>query len=324
MAAFIETRMFKSRVFFAVLMLAVLLAGFAAYLSYAPKSPLPANPVEIVTLEVNGTPRRYTVFTPSNLQPGAGVLLAYHSSFSNGEEMRRITGHVFERLAEMLNFVVIYPDGYEGQFNDCRRMASYSARQLNIDDVGLAKIMIQRLAVSKKIDTEQVFAVGYSTGGHMALRLAIETPDLVKGAIVVAANLPAPDNMDCHASPSLARFIVFVEGTNDPINPYDGGPVSLFGLATRGNVLSARDSASWFAIRLGLRTLDGKEARVGGIPVFQQDWMSDDGHVRLLTVAGGGHTLPQRSYRFPRLLGSTLPSDGILESSIRLVLKRES
>jgi polyhydroxybutyrate depolymerase len=295
-----------------------LLGAIAAYLLYAPKPALPVGPIEVVTLDVGGHPRRYTVFTPSGLNAGASVLLVFHPSQSSGPEMRRIVGRVLERIAEEDNIVIVYPDGYEGHFNDCRRVASYSARRLNVDDVGFTRRIIEQLAAGKKIDAGRVYAIGYSNGGHMALRLALETPELIRGAAAIAANLPGADNMDCKLASSPSRIIALVAGTEDPINPYEGGLVTLFGFGNRGNVLSAQATAEWFAGALGLSAAGTSTAEpVPGFALIEQDWRSSAGHVRLISIEGGGHTVPQATYRFPRILGPTLPSDSVLESTWR-------
>lgn len=293
----------------------VLLTAVAAFLFYAPRAALPPGPVEICTLEIGGYPRTYTVFAPVNLQPGARVVFVLHASQSRGEEMRRIVGCVLEPLAEKDNAVIVYPDGFEGHFNDARRAASYSARKLNIDDVAFTRQIVERLISSKQIDPQQVYAIGYSNGAHMALRLALEAPDTVQGVAAIAANLPAPENLDCKMAATPARVVVFVEGTQDPINPYEGGRVTLFGFGNRGKVLSAQASAEWFAQRLGLGgVVSGISDLLPGIRVRQQDWQSASGHVRLVTIEGGGHTVPQAAHRFPRIFGPTLPSNAVLES----------
>jgi polyhydroxybutyrate depolymerase len=298
----------------------VVLGAAAAYLLYAPKPALPSGSAEASTVEVGGRQRHYLVFTPAHLQAGASVLIVFHPSLSSGEDMRRMVGSALEGIAQRDNVVVVYPDGYEGHFNDCRRVASYSARTLNVDDVGFTKRIIEQLGAEKKINPERVYAIGYSNGGHMALRLALEAPELIKGAAAIAANLPAPDNMDCKVASSPARFIVFVEGTQDPINPYGGGQVTLFGFGNRGNVLSAHASAEWFAKVLGLTAAKSDTlASVAGIAARQEDWVSSAGHVRLVTIDGGGHTVPQTSYRFPHILGATFQSDAVLESTWRLL-----
>ena len=42
-----------------------------------------------------------------------------------------------------------------------------------------------------------MFATGISNGGQMALRLALEAPELVRAVAPVAASLPAERNLDC-------------------------------------------------------------------------------------------------------------------------------
>lgn len=67
--------------------------------------------------------------------------------------------------------MVVYPDGYEGHFNDCRRVASFSARALNVDDVGFVRRITEQLVEEEQVDPERVYTIGFSNGGHMALRL---------------------------------------------------------------------------------------------------------------------------------------------------------
>lgn len=299
----------------------VVLLAAAVYLLYAPKPPLPAAPAVAATLDIDGRLRHYLVFIPAELQPGASTLVVFHPSQGSGADARRILGRALERMAERDNVVLVYPDGYEGHFNDCRREASYSARRLNVDDVGFVRHIVEALVRTRGVDPQRVYAIGYSNGGHMALRLALEDPDLVRGVVAIAANLPAADNMDCRLAPSPARFIGLVEGTRDPINPYGGGRVSLFGFGNRGMVLSAQASAEWFAGVLGLAR-DGERVigRSDGLSVREQDWVSATGRVRLLTIEGGGHTVPQAGYRFQRVLGPTFRDDAVLASAWQLLL----
>lgn len=297
-----------------------LLATAGIYFLYAPKPAPPPAGVDAVSVEVGGRQRRYLVFAPPRLRPGASLLLAFHSSESSGADLRRMVGEVLERIATRSNALVVYPDGYEGHFNDCRRVASYSARILDVDDVGFARQIVRRLIKDSQVDPARVYAVGYSNGGHMAIRLALEASDAVRGAVAIAASLPAPENMDCRTAGLPAPTMVFVAGTQDPINPYEGGPVSLFGFGKRGNVLSARQSAEWYAGILGL-ALQERSApeQAADISAREEDWTGANGHVRLVTVEGGGHTVPQARYRFPRILGATYRSDSVLESGWKLL-----
>jgi polyhydroxybutyrate depolymerase len=144
--------------------------------------------------------RSYAFYAPANLAPGAPLVLALHGSMGNAEQMRRGTGYAFERLADRHGFVVAYPEGYEGHWNDCRKEASFAARRLRIDDVGYLRALVGRFRSEYGVDSTRVYAVGVSNGGHMIYRLALEAPDLVRAVAAVAANLPAAGNMECTPS----------------------------------------------------------------------------------------------------------------------------
>jgi polyhydroxybutyrate depolymerase len=103
----------------------------------------------------------------------------------DGEMMRKWTGYEFDQWADRKGFVVVYPDGYKHNWNDCHKNATFPAKLENIDDMGFIHALIARMAQEHGIDTKHVFVLGYSNGGQMAFRLAIETPDEV--AAVAAA-----------------------------------------------------------------------------------------------------------------------------------------
>jgi polyhydroxybutyrate depolymerase len=283
-------------------------------------SPMPAaSPAaaDSRTVTVGGRERSFLVVAPPAVQAGAPVLIVLHGSLMDGGKMRSMLGPRFERLARQHGAVVVYPSGVEGHFNDGRLVASYSARTLNIDDVGFMRAIVGALAASNAVDRTRVFAFGYSNGGAMAMRLASEAPDLVAGIIVANANVPTPDNMGWTLAPAAAATkVVLLEGTDDPINPYGGGRVTIFGFGDRGTVLSAPASARWFGQRAGLAAdpVADVTRRIGDLDVHQQDWGAPT-RVRLVTMQGAGHTVPQPDYRFPKFLGATVQTDSVLDEA---------
>jgi polyhydroxybutyrate depolymerase len=105
----------------------------------------------------------------------------------------------------------------------------------------------------RNIDTKHVFVLGYSNGGQMAFRLAIETRDEVAAVAALGASLPTPDSSSCAQQGRMAR-VMLANGTLDPFNPYDGGKVTIFGFGYRGTALSSRASADQLAQRNGITT----------------------------------------------------------------------
>jgi poly(3-hydroxybutyrate) depolymerase len=59
------------------------------------------------------------------------------------------------------------------------------------------------MAQEHGIDTKHVFVLGYSNGGQMAFRMAIETPDEVAAVAALGASLPTPDSSSCAQVDSL-------------------------------------------------------------------------------------------------------------------------
>lgn len=261
------------------------------------------------TLSVDGREREYAVYRPEGLADDAGSLLVLHGSGGDVQRIRVFTGHRFESLADQHGFRVIYPKGFEGNWNGCRHEAPTSANRLDVDDVGFLHAVLDREtpAGGRRV----VF--GFSGGGHMAFRLALEAPDTVSGIAAAGANLPIPENNDCSPvgnGPLPAVFLV--NGTEDPINPYDGGPVIMpaaLGGAGLGAVRSSRDTARYFAARNGHSSSPHllRGADRDGDPATRSVWSmwTSPGRpaVALVTIEGGGHTIPQPGVRFPELAG---------------------
>jgi polyhydroxybutyrate depolymerase len=305
-----------------VVVVAGLIGIALAWFFYAPMPRASEVVGELRSVDVGGRARGYLVVTPPALKPNAPVLLVLHGSLMDGPKMRGMLGPRFERLARVQGAIVVYPSGVEGHFNEGRVTAKTTARTLNIDDVGFMRAIVETLAAAQGIDRQRVYAFGYSNGGAMALRLAAEAPDLLAGVIVACGNVPTPDNMDWKMQPGHTA-VVLLAGTKDPIVPYDGGRVTIFGFGDRGTVLSAPASARWFAQRNGLATEPAADTtqHIGTLDVRQQDW-GNPARVRLVTMQGAGHTVPQPDYRFPRFLGATVADDTILDAAWQLIDRR--
>lgn len=300
----------------ALLVLALLVGGWWYVPGELRQQPALTGTSEDASVRQGERRRSYVLYVPRKLAEHPALLVVLHGSQGNGERMRRDSGYRFDALADRDGFLVLYPDGFEGHWNDCRRVASYSARRLNIDDVAFLSDMIERLQRERGVDPARVFATGYSNGGQMALRLAAEAPDQVDGVAAVAASLPTRDNDACRPA-ERPKAVLLMNGTRDPINPYTGGRVTLFGFGDRGNVLSAEDSALALARRNGQ---DGepqvdKLTQPGPVWTQRQRWAAAGGPpVELVTVFGGGHLISQPLYRPPRLLGRVDPQlDGPAE-----------
>ena len=290
----------------AILILTVALSG-AVYLyhRYSPASEIPQLSAAIrrSTIRVGSWKRSYFAYVPANLPPQSALVIVLHGADMDGKGIRKSTGYEFDRLADQRGFAVLYPNGYRHAWNDCRKTTPFLAKRLNIDDMSFVRSLIGRFKLEKAIDDKRVYAFGYSNGGYMALRLAMEAPDEIVAVAAVAACLPTPNSCACPQHGRTSR-VMLVNGTADTETPYQGGV-----MRQRGTILSSEASVQNFAERNGI-TVAPITAR---LPNMRADdptsvetliWTVDGKPAFCLyTVHGGGHVIPQPRFRFPPKLG---------------------
>jgi len=288
---------------------AIGLLGYYFYVSLKVKSELSGTYTRY-DIESSGLMRSFAIYQPDSLKSAVPLLLALHGSRGSGDQIRRSVVYEFDQYADEFGFLVAYPTGFENHWNDCRKNASYSANQYDVDDVRFLRELVSYIG-RLGINVTRVHVIGHSNGGHMAYRLALEAPDLVDGVTAVSASLPNDENLGCTPSGQPVQINI-LNGTEDKINPYEGGVVELFGDSSRGEVLSSIGTAEYWADLAGIRTsalhilpeTDGNHST----SVEVKSWARKDGfRVKLYTLRGSGHVIPARDDMFPRIIG---PSAG--------------
>ncbi len=251
------------------------------------------------SVTVKGMMRTFTVYAPATLKPNAPLLFVFHGSGGDGPSMRDVTAFEFDMLADKDGFLVVYPDGFQTTWNDCRKGSPQPARVMNIDDESFVEAMIAKEAAAHNIDRKRVFSAGWSNGGQLGYRFAMERANLFAGVAAISASVPAPNNLACTPS-GAAMPMMIINGTADPINPFNGGDVRLGG-ANLGPVYSSQETGQYWAKLLGISAAPDTKRLPHKLPpdptyVDQFTW-SQGGQPRvvLYAVHGGGHVVPTRS-----------------------------
>ena len=101
--------------------------------------------------------------------------------------------------------------------------------------------------------------------------------------------------------------MITINGTADPIVPFDGGVASLWGSAPRGPVLSSGDSAALFAVRNGITEPPvSVQVTSGRLATTLTRWRQPGrAPVDFYAIEDGGHTVPNREQDAPLILGAT-------------------
>ncbi len=270
-----------------------------------------ASPAELeqFTLACDGRDRSYAVHYPANSpprEPKAVVLVLHGGGGANAEELARRTG--LNRLADREDFLVVYPQGVDGQWNDGRgKTFRRAADNRDVNDVRFIATVIDALTGRGQADPRRIFAMGLSNGGMMTYRLGIELGDRLAAIAAVIANLP--ENIAARP-PGRPLPVLVMNGTDDPMMPWHGGPVRVLGRAY-GTVLSTERTVRYWveAARLPsnptTRVLDNRAPDDGcTVELVQYSAPGTPLEVLLYRLRGGGHNLPGgNTPDRPRLLG---------------------
>ncbi|MGH7563611.1 MAG: alpha/beta hydrolase family esterase [Gemmatimonadota bacterium] len=258
------------------------------------------------SLELDGLTRTYSTYLPPMPPLSPALLLVLHGGGGDGDRVRQLTGGLIDEEADRYGFVVVYPDGFDREWNGCRRSASYRANVENVDDLRFLRVLVNRLVESHAVDASRVWAFGFSNGGHLALRLALEAPDDFAAAAVIGASLPIDAELDCEPTGRPASVMI-VNGTADPINPFEGGEVRTEGAGRIGVVRSTMESALYFAGLVGAPKIPDVTLASSseGSRVEIARWSGSEGHeVVLAVIHGGGHSIPGSPAPFPEEVGA--------------------
>ena len=256
--------------------------------------------------EHGGHKRTARIYVGRNVSGAAPLIFVLHGGEGSASAMEQLTRGAFNRIADRDGAIVVYPEGVGRHWNDGRDLPEIAARE-NVDDVGFMLALVEDLARDHALDRRRIFATGISNGGFMSMRLACEAASTFAAVAPVTAVLSEKLGSCC--KPAQAVAVAIINGTDDPLVPWQGGMVKNLGVS-RGAVWSAeRTFERWLEFDgCGGRS---SAARVDRIPhdktsliVHRGDSCHDGVGVRLYEIEGGGHTWPMGvAYASERLVG---------------------
>ncbi|OBK44395.1 hypothetical protein A5655_14830 [Mycobacterium sp. 1081908.1] len=243
--------------------------------------------------------RTFLVATGRKRQPRPALVLMLHGTLQTAGGIRPFAGYSFDSCAADGSAVVIYPDAIHRDWNGARKAIMLRQSTKQVDDVAFIRALIDHAVMTEGVDPSKTYVVGFSLGGQMTIRLIHEIPELLAGAAVLSANVPAATNLNISHDARQALPVITIHGTADPLAPYEGGIVGFHGHFPKGEHLSAEHSARYFATRNGITS----EPTITPLPHYGADGDSTSvvrydyehpGHapVRFYAVHGGGHVLP--------------------------------
>lgn len=254
-------------------------------------------------LVFDGLAREYRVYVPDTVKGEAGMplVVVLNGGGGGGSEVIERTG--FSALAREEGFVVVYPEGINGEWNDGRGTRFRGdAADAAIDDVGFIVAVVDAVTQEFGIDLGRVYVTGASNGGMMTNRLALQASEVFAAAASVIGALAEPLLDD--PLPVLPVPMLIMNGTDDNAVPYEGGFV--FGREPLGAVASVDETVDFWREANGcsgapevtaLPDLDPRD----GSTVRLEQYTCTGAPIQLYVIQGGGHDWPT-GQALPRFL----------------------
>ena len=239
--------------------------------------------------------RSFSYNLPEKSFKGGSILFVMHGSGGSSKDVIQKTTKL-QSIANNEKLLIIYPDGYQHYWNECRKYSTAAANKENINEGAFFTAMINMFYKKFKINKTNVFAAGFSGGGHMAYKLALTMPSKIKAIAAIVANLPDSASCDCtYANKALP--VLIINGTADETNHYYGGEMFVNN-ASYGVMLSTENTFKYWATLAGYKTApqknilpdkDTADHKTIESYSYQQQHKPT---VTLLKVIGGKHDYP--------------------------------
>lgn len=262
------------------------------------------------SITVDGERRDYRVHLPTcydKLTP-LPVVLVFHPTGMSSATASKFSG--FSEEAECRGFIAVYPNsaawGAARSFN-AGGLSGHLQRKAK-NDVKYVAQLLDDLSSWVTVDNKRLYATGFSNGGMMCYRLALEMPHRFAAIAPISGTMAV--RTICQAAPIP---ILHIHGTKDRVVPITGPnlwtPKNLDFLSVQEtlnfwrsiNQCSVSPEATWLP--------DTSRDRMR---ILQRVYSSDatGAEIRFLEIQGGGHWWPGDRSLLGRLSKSTGDIDG--------------
>ena len=258
-------------------------------------------------IQMNGHTRRYLMAEPKDQVAATPVLFVFHGGGGTAVHAARMG---FSKRARELGYLVVYPDGVDRHWNDGR--TDHPKYDPTIDDLGFVKRILEDIEREYNVDSRRIYATGPSNGGMMSHMVGIRLSDRFCAVAPMIGGIPR--NLDPPFNPEHPVSVLIIQGTEDPLVPYDGGPVTV-GRKTHGQVESTDRALELWREHNKCdesgTTTAMPDPEPDGCSTTKTVWSggTEGAEVILYRVEGGGHTVPGGFQYLPKSIIGVLSND---------------
>ena len=169
---------------------------------------------QVQYFEWQGVQRQYLLKTPSQANETVPIVYFLHGL---GDNITRLDNEFhFQQIADEFGWMMVVPQALTQSGYTMWNAALTSS---NIDDSGFLMALLDSLAAHHPVNLDSVFFTGFSMGGFMTHRMAIEHGDRITACAPVSGLITHA--MASYDAVAPVRML-HIHGTSDPVVGYDG------------------------------------------------------------------------------------------------------
>ena len=169
---------------------------------------------QIQYFEWQGTQRQYLLKTPSQTKETMPIVYFLHGL---GDNITRLDNEFhFQQIADEFGWMMVIPQALS---QSGATMWNAALNNSNIDDSGFLMALLDSLAVHHPVNLDSVFFTGFSMGGFMTHRMAIEHGDRITACAPVSGLIT--HTMASYTAVAPVKML-HIHGTSDPVVGYNG------------------------------------------------------------------------------------------------------
>ena len=230
---------------------------------------------QLFELTHNNATRDYWVDYPENATEDTPLIIAMHGR--NQFLVTFIPQSQMSNFANPQNVAVVYPQGLNFWGVPAWNTGVWWSNSV-YDDVGYIDALIDSVSSNFAIDSNRIYACGFSNGGFMAYDLACELPDRIVAFGSVSGNFMMNSNQDCTNEREIP--IMHIHGTSDLIVNYYPPTIDLS--------MASLEAMEWWSIENDL-TEQTIEALNDNVNIYTNSSLTSNTKFIHFQVVSGGH-----------------------------------
>ncbi len=266
-------------------------------------------------IESDGLDREYLLYLPEGYDSAAEYSMIFVFHGGGGQAMNTFDEGLWPNLADERGFVLVVPEGTRANpdepasfannpksWNDGSGREALGAVKRGVDDVAFVESLIDELRDRLGNEPQALFATGFSNGASMSFRVARELDGRFTAIAPVAGSDWLPELI-----PDKPPPVLYITGTEDPLNPFEGGDIFLGG-NFYGTKPPVEEMVSEWALLHNCSDTAETETS-GDTRKYDYNCPSSPDPVSMLALIGHGHHWPGADSRLPQFIAGPNSTD---------------